>query len=104
MALKLKRDNLFWMPVTALIPEGDGVAEERFKLHVLRLEREELADVKRGEPLLRKIVRGWAGVQVDGQDVPFNPENFEAFLAIPSAVNASGLKYVNTMHGLREGN
>lgn len=105
MALKLKRDDTIVLNIVAQIPVGEEMVEDKFKLITIRTGLQELAGFKKDEALLRRVVKGWVDVVGDdGQPVPFNPENFEAFLSIPSVVQASAVKYMKTMNGVREGN
>lgn len=98
MALRIKKDNIVWWPVTVKVPQDGGKPEDveisvKYKL-ITRSERNEFIglafnddvanadhDVDRALALYRDKVLDWKGIEnEDGNELPFSPENLEAML------------------------
>jgi hypothetical protein len=108
MALKIKQSATFWWPVEVSLPTDGGLYERQtFDVEFARLGLTELtdlrADVMTGKITdldgFRALVKGWRGVQSDGEDLPFSDSALKALVEIPGV----GLAITATYNAAVEG-
>lgn len=96
MAFTLVPTETFKASVTVNVATpGGGWKQESFIGEFLRTDdeqREELLELKNVE-LVRRVLRGWSMKDEQRNDVPFTPENFDAFCRLTGAVRETTLAY-----------
>jgi hypothetical protein len=92
MALKINQSATFWWPVEVSVPVDGGIYERQtFDVQFARMGLSELTDLRADVVSgripdidgFRALVKGWRGVQSDGQDLPFSDGNLQALVEIP---------------------
>lgn len=109
MAFKRAVTPTFTTKVTVNVPNDQGgfdknVFEARF-LRPMSIEEQEGLRKLQNEDLVRRQLKGWKLVDEDTkQEVPFNPEELEALLAISPTPLATALAFWESVNGARAKN
>lgn len=89
----------FTVPVSFSLADDSAVNESKNFSFTMTFERVPVAsffDSTKTEPeLLKSVTKGWDGLEVDGEKIPFNSQSFDEFSLIPQAINAAYKAYLD---------
>lgn len=107
MGFSLARSQNFQSTVTVNVKQENGAWKlETFQAIFERVEEQDREDrlLDKHTDLVRRQLVGWKMKDNDGQDVPFTPENLDAFLKLTGAVRETVIQFWKDNIGAKEKN